>query len=433
MPVFRPIQYLGNKLRVIEQIGDAADVLVGKDGRVADLFTGSTVVAQAFAGRGYNVTAVDCQAYSRVLAIALLSIRRKRNETCPTHDILAHPLYGGPRRDLRQWEEFAVIEEEILADSDIRRLRTLYRRLPLVWRCDRSRQTPLVKGQAVRNQHCGGTDPIITPIYAGSYFGIRQSLELDKIRHAISSLHGAGSISYWQMNALLGALLTAASASVHSAGKHFAQPLTTANSSASAFKDARLLKDRTISIREEFVRGALAIDGTDYGQSNHHAFTGAAEDFVATTPDQFDLYYLDPPYTAQQYSRFYHILETLCTYDFPVLTCDDRTSIGLYPINRYKSAFCSKRKASSALESIVRKAKGQGVHLLISYSHSHPGSNGNARMISLECLLRTCRHEYGDKSVDVSTLAHRYRQFNSGRSAKADRSDPEVLVTCRID
>jgi hypothetical protein len=49
---FRPIQYLGNKLRTLPDILNASENLIGKSGTVVDLFTGTTVVAQGFARRG---------------------------------------------------------------------------------------------------------------------------------------------------------------------------------------------------------------------------------------------------------------------------------------------------------------------------------------------------------------------------------------------
>ncbi|MEM7245249.1 MAG: hypothetical protein AAF533_07880 [Acidobacteriota bacterium] len=59
------------------------------------------------------------------------------------------------------------------------------------------------------------------------------------------------------------------------------------------------------------------------------------------------LWYLDPPYTRDQYSRFYHFLETLVLGDRPKLEHRAR-----YRDDRFRSAFCSPRTASTELSEL---------------------------------------------------------------------------------
>ena len=432
MTNFRPIQYLGNKLRVLDEICDATESLVPSNGHVADLFTGSTIVAQALADRGYKLAAVDSQLYSKVLATAFLSIGRQNTESSNLDEFIDHSLPEKFVMYFKPWEEYAAIEDKLLTEGDSPRLRKLYSSLPLIWRDEKNPYYYLIATQHIRKW--SKTIPLITSIYAGSYFGLRQSLELDRLRQTIFALYEAGSISPWQMNAALASLISAASAAVHSAGKHFAQPLSTSEKTSSSFKDQRLLQDRNISIKEMFVRCVSAINNSNnYDESDHTTHFDTAESFITTNQCHFDLFYIDPPYTAQQYSRFYHVLETLCNYEPPNLLADGRISSGLYPTDRFKSAFCSKVKALPAFEKIVSEAKRKNTSLLISYSHSLIGSNGNARMISLDELLNACCREFGAHSVESWTLKHRYRQFNSTRNANENRVDPEVLITCRSD
>ena len=71
--VFRPIQYLGSKLRslefVVSEIGRIAP-----GGRVADPFAGTTVVSQALAIAGHRVDASDAMSYAAAFARALLGV-----------------------------------------------------------------------------------------------------------------------------------------------------------------------------------------------------------------------------------------------------------------------------------------------------------------------------------------------------------------------
>jgi len=68
--VWRPIHYLGSKLRVIDAISSLVDRIDPGKGRICDLFAGSGTVSAAIATQR-AVTAVDIQEYSRVLCSAL--------------------------------------------------------------------------------------------------------------------------------------------------------------------------------------------------------------------------------------------------------------------------------------------------------------------------------------------------------------------------
>src|SRR2546423_6583107 len=72
---FRPIHYLGSKLRVLDVIEELVDDVDPIYGRALDLFSGSGVVARRLS-RSREVLAVDIQEYARVLAAALLSENR---------------------------------------------------------------------------------------------------------------------------------------------------------------------------------------------------------------------------------------------------------------------------------------------------------------------------------------------------------------------
>ena len=78
--VFRPIHYLGSKLRLLSEIGDAVNEVSSKDAFVCDLFSGSGVVS-SYLGIERRVLAVDIQEYARVLASSVLLSRSvKRND-----------------------------------------------------------------------------------------------------------------------------------------------------------------------------------------------------------------------------------------------------------------------------------------------------------------------------------------------------------------
>lgn len=415
---FRPIQYLGNKLRVLDPILDMAVRMVGPNARVADLFTGSSVVAQALCSRGFSVTAVDTQSYSVAIASAMLGVGRSQSETFDPLQVL-QARYSSSNLDL--WSRYAEAESAAIAQNDFDSLTKLYSELPLIWR--RADQF----GSAVADHV-----PLMTEIYSGSYFGVGQALALDQLRSSAAALHRSGQLTDWQFSAALTAIMSAASAAVNSAGKHFAQPLLAGSSQNIGFLRKRVLEDRRVCIDKHFIAASAEINlRSQMPFTGNRAVKSAAEDFVANDGSEFDLYYLDPPYTAQQYSRFYHVLETLADYKMPDLIHNGKVTTGLYPASRYKSAFSSRRLALPAFSGILQQAKRKNVSLLISYSSSGANSTGNARMISLSELLEACRGAFGDKAVQQIQMKHRYRQFNSAENAIVERDDPEILIACR--
>src|SRR5687767_4607064 len=70
--VFRPVHYLGCKLRLLDVLDAVVNDVDPVGGRLLDLFSGTGVVAAHFA-RQRLVVAVDVQEYARVLAAALMT------------------------------------------------------------------------------------------------------------------------------------------------------------------------------------------------------------------------------------------------------------------------------------------------------------------------------------------------------------------------
>lgn len=81
--------------------------------------------------------------------------------------------------------------------------------------------------------------------------------------------------------------------------------------------------------------------------------------------DEVDLskvetFYLDPPYTIDHYSRFYHVLETLVAYDYPEL--EEKTfhgkkylMNGRYRNDRVQSNYCIPSKGKNEFSLLIKK------------------------------------------------------------------------------
>ena len=226
--IWRPVQYLGSKLRALPAITSHVAEL-NPDGAVWDAFTGSSVVAQAIAAVGLDVWATDTQRSSAVFAEALLGV----NVTSSAADGLVQcvaDLFSAPHPDEARWDTYRAAEDGLLDEGDYNGLVALYGSLPQRWRASDvwSAYAPLAS------------------TFSGTYLSLRQAMALDAARHELRQLRATKNIDSWTYAAALTSLCHAASEAVHSAGKHFAQPLQPASEGAAnyGFVRGRARRDR---------------------------------------------------------------------------------------------------------------------------------------------------------------------------------------------
>lgn len=110
---------------------------------------------------------------------------------------------------------------------------------------------------------------------------------------------------------------------------------------------------------------------------------------------KISLIYLDPPYSAEQYSRFYHILETVSKYDNPNL---DFSTKWLYRNDRYKSDFSYKTKALLAFEEVLKFAQKKNSDIIISYSDKW--------LVSLDKLKILLEKYYNNVAIEYKKHLH---------------------------
>jgi adenine-specific DNA methylase len=281
---------------------------------------------------------------------------------------------------------------------------------------------------------CAG---IISAHYAGTYFGIVQAVEIDRIRGGIARSAETGHISPWEESVLLTALLSAASECAFSAGKHYAQPHRIRPDKDLSFIRSRILSDRSKDLGEIFHARLAAIIRAACSAGPGHATRRLTLEENSADPylmGRFQAIYADPPYTAQQYSRFYHVPEIICAYRVPRLQeVDGRVTRGIYPEGRFKSAFCSRRQVKAAFGDLVELASAHEAVLFLSYSGSRTGETGNARAIGVDDLRALLRGAFGSRNVEERELEIGYRQFNNRGSSVDGRDDFELLFVATPD
>lgn len=439
--VHRPVQYLGSKLRVLPMLRKIIAEGGSEQGVVWDAFTGSSVVAQAIAADGNQVFASDTLASSVTFAKAALGV--ERGEECAEDQL--HLILQVSKQDLdfHAWRPFLRLEQEYVTAGDGASLLVAEAELPQRWRRtsgdaalppDLKAAFDFVDDMAARR--APSSAGLISATYAGTYFGLRQALRLDALRGAINSLASTQQITPWVSHVALTALCTAASKAVFSAGKHFAQPHKVHNGKDLSFHAKRIVQDRRVDIDVVFAQAFHAVVASSRPSSEGHG-ASVMQTEAATVEDLtrrgVKTVYADPPYTAQQYSRFYHLLETLVSGIPPKLQqFRGAVTSGLYPEDRYKSPFCSRLRAPAAFQHLITTSAAAGARLVLSYSGSSEGSRGNARTVAMDFLVEIVEKAYGAPNVKVLPANVRYRQFNHSSAEVAGRDDPEYVIVGEV-
>lgn len=117
-----------------------------------------------------------------------------------------------------------------------------------------------------------------------------------------------------------------------------------------------------------------------------------------------DIVYVDPPYNSRQYSRFYHVLETLTKWDKPKLY-----GTALKPTSENMSDYC-RVQAKSKLVQLVTDIKAK--YIVVSYNNTYDSkSNSSKNKITL--------HEIKDiltRKGKTKVFEKDYRHFNAGNT-----------------
>ena len=117
-----------------------------------------------------------------------------------------------------------------------------------------------------------------------------------------------------------------------------------------------------------------------------------------------DIAYIDPPYNSRQYSRFYHILETLVKWDSPRLY-----GVALKPEPENMSDYC-RESAKTRFSELIKDISAK--YLIVSYNNTyHSKSNSSQNKITLE-EIKNILNEKGQTKV----FEKDYRYFNAGNT-----------------
>lgn len=131
-----------------------------------------------------------------------------------------------------------------------------------------------------------------------------------------------------------------------------------------------------------------------------------------------DVAYIDPPYNSRQYSRFYHVLETIVEWDAPTLT-----GTALKRPSENMSEYC-RNSAKSAFEDLINSLDAK--YIVVSYNNTYNSKSSSSRnKIELNDILCILKH----KGI-VETFEKEHQYFNAGKTDLADHK--EIIFICKV-
>ena len=434
---FRPIQYLGSKMRLVDQIQELAEKY-SKNEVFCDLFAGSGVVSNKMAKHN-KVYACDIQEYSKVITSALFTSVNLKNADFENfiNDIIDSQLYKKSFNDLKkliQFEETALNEakegrtEKLLEFSENCSLYIHKHDSEQV-----SQNSALYKLKENFLKKINEDDLKITMLYGGVYFSYKQALFIDSALKVIRDNY-----SKREGNFLLAAILSTASEIVNTVGKQFAQPMKLVNREG---KPKKLLIERTIRDKEYSPEAYVLKYCEQYSNSiqnlkreKHYFSRMDYSEFLDGDTSEIGCFYADPPYTIDHYSRFYHVLETIARNDLPSLARMNKKGVsvimnGLYRDDRHQSPFCIPSQAFEAFEKMIAGCSRFGAPLIISYSPYDEANDDRPRLLKT-AEIKKIAHKYYTKVEIVSVDNHAHRKLHSTNKNIKTIQSGEVFIIC---
>lgn len=439
--VFRPIHYLGSKLRLAPAIADAVDNADPTRGAVLDLFAGSGTTSLALAGHR-QVIASDIQEYSRVICSALLT-RPAAEDVVST--FAASLQIGSSLADalrsavepLVEFEEMALEAashgeaDAICSVLEHGSLLAAERGLSVGTSDELKHRLANVTGRLAQAGLAGSPAATAVRYFGGAYFSYRQAVELDCLAALFTE-----AFPRELADLLTASLLSTASHIVNTVGKQFAQPIRPRAKHGDIKRHllTKIQRDRQLDVPTTFLDWLGRYAAQKVPGDSHVAVRADYREVLTKFSGKYSVVYADPPYTRDHYSRFYHVLETLARRDNPEVArspglAQHELSRGLYRDDRHQSPFCIKSQAAGAFRDLFKLASANGANMVVSYSPFESGAH--PRMMQIDALIKLAREAYCSvelESVDGvshSKLNHSSLNFDMPPEA-------EVLLVCRL-
>jgi adenine-specific DNA-methyltransferase len=343
-----PIRYMGTKRHMASRVKEAV-AGVEPRGPVVDLFSGVGSVAESLYGVA-NVIVNDAMSFTSLLARTRFTGNERSTTARGAMAVLASS-YTCRLLELREEHGSRLKVEQRALELGNTVLADYMIESPHVGNsASLANHVFKVSQLESRERYC-----LTSSYFAAGYVSLRQAVQIDALRYAIDQ------ISETEQREWMLAAWIAAVASVVNAPGHTAQYLKPNSQEASARIRRYWQKDIARGMEEQLIR--IRPVGSQVWRDGNAVGTDDALHLLANlSRGQIGAVYADPPYTKDQYSRFYHLYETLYLYDFPA-----STGAGRVRGDRFTSSFCLKTGVEQSFRSLFEGVARLQVPLILSY------------------------------------------------------------------
>ncbi len=131
-----------------------------------------------------------------------------------------------------------------------------------------------------------------------------------------------------------------------------------------------------------------------------------------------DIVYIDPPYSSRQYSRFYHVLETIVKWDKPELH-----GVALKPNPENMSTYCSSKAIDSFNELIMDL---NCKYIIVSYNNTYNSKSSSSKnKMELNDILSVLKQKGKTAKYFID-----HQAFNAGKTDLKDHQ--EILFLTKV-
>lgn len=417
------LDYQGNKKSLLGFISDCVSPYIDKDKYFLDIFAGSGSVSLFFAQK-FNVAFNDIEPYSSIIISSFLL--SKKSNFKDTFGLAFSTFFNEYKTNKIFLEsklaKYVELEKLFLSQQDLVSYKLLQDEYPTIWN---GLYSPVINNKLTFDNLSSnqiGYNHLFCSYYGNSYFSIEQCIEIDSIRYGIEKIK---SNDYSCL--FFAALYHAMNQCVFSKDGHMAQPLSVEKN----LNRAILTKKKNFYF--EFNSFLKKLCESDYKFSKK--YKGFNSDFTELIKTNFfqkeiSCVYADPPYTDMQYSRYYHLLNTVTaySYDSPTILHGKFTK-GLYLNNRSFSRLSCKKTCLMDMTLLMRACKLNKINLCISFGYPDVRSDEkkDRYVMKINDLISSCNSVFGSNNVRV--FSEDYEHGNQRNSKK--KKVIEYVICCQ--
>lgn len=400
------LPYMGTKRGFAPAVAEV--ICAAKPGIVMDAFSGMCAIGQSV-GTRRNVWSNDAQGFAAQVAGALFTSRHRLGLSDPQRNCLKAAFNRNAAALAQRFARRLASERACIASGRVGLIRGYLDRSEHVGssgHLERERQTLSSSPQQFPYRLCAIT-------FSDGYFGLQQAIDIDSARYAMDTLLASGEIDGDDFRWLMIALGHAAMRVATTTG-HFAQFLTIGASNLETYISQRR---RDVWTSWCDCQEGMRPVGTARWRKSNRAFNRESISLIGYLADERirpAVIYADPPYTDDQYSRYYHVWETLVKYDYPMSSGEGR-----YRPARFQTPFSRVTEVKWAFGQLFKRTAALGADLVLSYPE-----DGLLKRIGCE-MTDLLKDSFSSVSV-AARLAHSHSTMGASKG-KAKREVCELI------